>query len=78
MGGVDGSTGTGELVIECLGDACACAGDFDGDGKVDGADFGLLLVDWGPCGKNCETDLDGNGVVDGSDLGLLLIAWGDC
>lgn len=78
MGGVDGSTGSGRLVIDCFGESCACPGDFDGNGVVDGADFGLMLIDWGPCGKGCATDLDGDGMVGGSDLGLLLIAWGDC
>lgn len=51
------------------------AADLDGDGDVDGADLGLLLGSWGPCG-GCPADLDGDGDVDGADLGLLLGSWG--
>ncbi|MGA1392912.1 MAG: hypothetical protein ACO38W_07130, partial [Phycisphaerales bacterium] len=46
--------------------------DLNGDGWVDGADLGLLLLQWGGAGSG---DLDGNGIVDGGDLGLLLLAW---
>jgi len=51
--------------------------DLNGDGSVDGADLGLLLLDWGPCapGVPCAADLNGDGVVDGEDLGVLLTAW---
>ena len=49
-------------------------GDVNGDGRVNGADLGTLLGQWGPC-EGCPADLDGNGAVDGSDLGTLLGAW---
>lgn len=49
-------------------------GDFNGDGLVNGADFGLLLIAWGNC-RGCPEDLDGNGVVNGADIGLLLTYW---
>ena len=57
-----------------------CSGpsaDFNGDGYVDGADFGLLLAAWGNCAPDtpCPEDLDGNGTVNGSDIGLLLAQW---
>ena len=45
--------------------------DLDGNGRVDGADLGLLFAAWG----GAEPDLDGNGRVDGGDLGVLLMAW---
>ncbi|MCA9284127.1 MAG: right-handed parallel beta-helix repeat-containing protein [Phycisphaerales bacterium] len=48
--------------------------DLDGDGDVDGADLGILLGSWGPCG-GCPADLNGDGQVDGADLGTLLAAW---
>jgi formylglycine-generating enzyme required for sulfatase activity len=57
--------------------AQSCVGDLNGDGAVDGADLGLVLVVWGPCGS-CTADLDGNGSVDGADLGILLAGWGAC
>lgn len=49
-------------------------GDLTGDGFVNGADLGLLLVDWGPC-SGCPGDLNDDGFVNGADLGLLLVAW---
>lgn len=49
-------------------------GDLDGDGFVNGADFGVLLAMWGKC-KGCSGDLDGDGMVGGSDVGLLLSYW---
>ena len=54
-----------------------CEGDFNGDGKVDGADFGSVLASWGKC-NGCPQDLDGNGFVNGADLGSFLAKWGDC
>ena len=48
-------------------------GDINGDGKVDGADLGLLIADWGTTGPHA--DLNGDGVVDGGDLGILLANW---
>jgi hypothetical protein len=50
-------------------------GDLNGDGFVNGADLGLMLVAWGPCNRDCTADLDQNGTVDGADLGLLLVDW---
>jgi hypothetical protein len=59
--------------------AAACLGDLDLDGSVTGADLGLLLGAWGPCGAvPCLGDLDLDGSVTGADLGLLLGAWGAC
>ena len=52
--------------------------DLNGDGLVDGADLGLLLLAWGPCPSPpaaCGADLNTDGQVDGADLGLLLLAW---
>jgi glucose/arabinose dehydrogenase len=51
-------------------------GDLNGDGRVDGADLGLLLAGWGTCGTPCPGDLDANGVVNGADIGILLGSWG--
>lgn len=52
-------------------------GDVNGDGKVDGADLGLLLAAWGVCGPCwlCPADLNEDCQVDGADLGTLLSAW---
>ena len=63
-----------------LGDntVCDCPGDLNIDGVINGADLGLMLSSWGPCGSNCNADLNGDGVIAGADLGLLLSAWGPC
>lgn len=53
----------------------SCPEDLDGDGLVNGSDFGLLLVDWGQSGP---ADFDGDGEVGGSDVGIMLSAWGVC
>ncbi len=52
----------------------ALLGDVNSDGRVDGADLGVLLGSWGPC-SGCPADLNGDGTVDGADLGLLLGTW---
>lgn len=57
-----------------------CPADLNGDGRVNGADLGILLAAWGP-GCDCECispDLNGDGMIDGMDLGLFLNAWGLC
>lgn len=54
-----------------------CNGDFDGDGSVNGADFGAMLSAWGPC-VDCPEDLNGDGVVSGADVGAFLALWGPC
>ncbi len=69
-------------------DACQCAtdpslpacclGDLDHDATVGGADIGLLLSNWGPCGSACPYDLNEDNKVNGGDLGLMLAFWGPC
>ena len=74
VGGFNGNVGTGHLAIEF---EPACPGDIDGDGRVGGADLGLLFLEWGAC-SGCSGDIDADGRVGGGDLGLLFLAWGDC
>ena len=74
VGGFNGRTGSGSLVIDF---DPACLGDLDGDGRVGGGDLGLLFQQWGDC-PGCEGDLDGDGMVRGSDLGLMFQRWGPC
>jgi hypothetical protein len=57
---------------------CDCVGDLNVDGVVNGADLGLMLSNWGPCGANCPYDLNDDGQINGADLGLVLSAWGVC
>jgi len=46
--------------------------DLDCNARVDGADLGLLLSNWGGFGPG---DLDDSGQVDGADLGAMLSSW---
>ena len=55
-----------------------CPADFNGDGRVDGADLPIVLGSWGRCPGECPADVDGDGVVDAADLGLVIGAWGPC
>ena len=75
----DGSIRVDNVLVTVDGEPPApeCAGDFNNDGKIDGADFGLLLSAWGACG-DCVEDLNGDTVVNGADVGLILALWGDC
>lgn len=58
-------------------DQCqSCPADLNGNGQVDGADLGIILVNWG--GSSGQADLNGDGQIDGADLGIILVAWGPC
>ena len=73
-----GETDTpGELNPGCDSGGVPCPGDFNGDGVVDGGDFGNLLASWGLC-TGCPQDLNGDGSVTGADVGLMLSFWGQC
>jgi hypothetical protein len=53
--------------------------DLNCDGTIDGADLGLLLLNWGDCepsAARCIGDINLDGAVNGADLGLLLLNWG--
>jgi len=78
-GGGEGNLAAAKVIIVPGGGDCAapCPGDFNGDGTVDGADFGALVAAWGAC-PDCPQDLDGDGVVTGSDVGLFVSVWGGC
>ena len=65
-----------ETTLGC--DSASCPADFNNDGSVDGADFGQILIDWGPCPAPCASDLTGDGVVSGADVGEILVGWGAC
>jgi len=54
-----------------------CPSDLDGNGTVDAADIGAILLAFGDC-TGCPADLDGNGSVDAADIGAILLAFGDC
>ena len=72
----DASQADVEAAIESFDPSPPCVGDFDGNGVVDGADFGIMLAAFGT--KVVELDLDADGIVAGGDVGLLLASWGGC
>ena len=72
----DASQADVEAAIESFDPSPPCVGDFDGNGVVDGADFGIMLAAFGT--KVVELDLDADGIVAGGDVGLLLASWGVC
>jgi hypothetical protein len=51
--------------------------DLDGNGRVDGADLGLMLSAFGTNDPSqaVRGDLNDDGQVDGRDLGVLLAGW---
>ena len=53
--------------------ADAIPGDVNGDGKVNGADIGVLLAAWGA--TSGASDVNRDGIVNGADLGVLLSNW---
>jgi len=48
--------------------------DLNVDGRVDGADVGVLFNAWGPAAGN-PADKDGSGTVDGADLAAIYNNW---
>lgn len=51
--------------------------DMNNDGKIDGADIGLMLSAWGACTATpCPGDINGDGTVGIEDANLLLAKWG--
>ena len=72
--------GSAEIEAQDRPDPVICEGDLDASGAVDGADLGIVLGVWGPCGdpSQCPEDINRDGVVDGADLAALLSGWGFC
>jgi hypothetical protein len=68
--------------VEVLDNACLF--DFNGDGQVDGADFGTFGAAFGSMtgdpNYNPQADADGNGSIDGADFGAFGAEFGrtDC
>jgi hypothetical protein len=58
----------------------SCPPDLSGDGRIDQADLGILLADYGCAGRipvrPCPGDIDQDGATGQADLGLLLAAYG--
>ena len=61
----------------CEGPTCHDA-DLYANNRIDGADLGILLSEWGPVSPSTHSDINHDGRVDGADLGFLLANWGSC
>ena len=57
-------------------DGPACAGDFDGNGVVNGNDLAVVLAGWGT--SNPAGDTNNDGTINGIDLATVLASWGSC
>ena len=68
----DGASNVGEGEVRNFetNGQCGSAADLNGDGRVDGEDIGLFLLQWGGPGS---ADFNGDGLVDGADFGILLL-----
>lgn len=56
-----------------LADCLTIVGDINRDGRVNGADLGLMIGSFNSTDAAC--DLNHDGIVNGADLGLLLSHW---
>ena len=70
----DGASNVGEGEVRNFetNGQCGSSADLNGDGRVDGEDIGLFLLQWGGPGS---ADFNGDGLVDGADFGVLLLEW---
>jgi hypothetical protein len=87
IGGNGNISGTGFVVISCVPDGPACAGDISpgggGDQVVNIDDLLVVINSWGMMGRPGELDADispagGDGVVNIDDLLVIVNEWGPC
>ncbi|MCI0631960.1 MAG: M12 family metallo-peptidase [Phycisphaerales bacterium] len=86
VGGFQGQTGTGTLVISCEVPAPDCPADIappGGDNQVNVTDLLAVIGGWGACGDpdNCPADIappGGDDVVNIEDLLEVIASWGSC
>jgi lysophospholipase L1-like esterase len=74
---LDGARYFSSMLWRELVAATGPSADLDRSGRVDGADYGLLLLDWGRSGHPGPADLNGDGRIGGADLGVMLEQWFD-
>jgi hypothetical protein len=77
IGGTNGATGTGALVLSCVESAPVCPADINDSGTVDIDDLVLVITAWGTC-NGCAADVNISGAVDIDDLVTVITGWGNC
>jgi len=70
-------TDTNGIPDICEGPTCREA-DLYRNNRIDGADLGILLSEWGPATPSTNSDINHDGFVNGADLGIMLSFWGAC
>jgi len=75
VGSADGTTGTGDVTINCIPGNEPCDGDCNGDGVVNVDDILEMLGDYG---SDSDCDTNGDGIIDVDDLLTQISNWGDC
>ena len=80
VGALDGSRGTGMIMVECGGGVEPCPEDLAAPfGCVDADDLLSVINAWGTCPPPCPQDLAPPfGEVDADDLLAVINAWGPC
>jgi hypothetical protein len=78
IGGVNGATGTGTMVITCT--PSTCPADVTHDQLVDIDDLLFVLTHWGATGFPGEVmgDITHDGIVNIDDLLAVINGWGAC
>jgi hypothetical protein len=77
VGGANGASGTGTMVLTCTPPSTPCPGDTNGDEVVNVDDLLEVIGAWGPC-PGCPTDVNDDGVVNVDDLLGVINGWGAC
>jgi len=70
-------TDTNGIPDICEGPTCREA-DLYRNNRIDGADLGILLSEWGPATPSTNSDINKDGFINGADLGIMLSFWGPC
>jgi len=76
VGGTNGATGSGTMMITCGSPPDPCPPDVDNDGDVDIDDFTEVVLNWGTADP--DADITGDGEVDIDDYTEVILNWGPC
>lgn len=77
IGGFNGATGSGTLVLSCTPGGTPCPADINDDNVVNVSDMLAVINAWGPC-AGCPADVNNDGNVNVTDMLAVINAWGAC